>query len=175
VRRFKKPKKISSRKSKVLERIENLAFPKRLSFYNRHTIRSQFWNCFSIRNGSFSDELHEFRKVLNPEMTDAYFYQKHLCARLGSGTCRSVKGQVVVWETKPILKEALIYTESNFQIQFTKISRITKIHLISRQRGKQVSSTVGHDLMHDHPYAERRFAQAHDNLDQLIAILKAEI
>jgi hypothetical protein len=27
-----------------------------------------------------SDELHEFRKVLNPEMTDAYFYQKHLCS-----------------------------------------------------------------------------------------------
>jgi diphosphomevalonate decarboxylase len=26
--------------------------------------------------------------------------------------------------------------------------------------------------MHAHPYAERRFAQAHDNLDQLIAILK---
>jgi mevalonate pyrophosphate decarboxylase len=39
---------------------------------------------------------------------------------------------------------------------------------------KQVSSTVGHDLMHDHPYAERRF-KAHDNLDQLIAILKADV
>ena len=30
-------------------------------------------------------------------------------------------------------------------------------------------SAVGHDLMHDHPYAERRFAQAHENLDKLIA------
>jgi diphosphomevalonate decarboxylase len=38
---------------------------------------------------------------------------------------------------------------------------------------KQVSSTLGHDLMHNHPYAERRFAQAHENLDQLITILKA--
>jgi diphosphomevalonate decarboxylase len=38
---------------------------------------------------------------------------------------------------------------------------------------KQVSSTVGHDLMHDHPYAERRFAQAHENLDQLIAIFES--
>jgi diphosphomevalonate decarboxylase len=81
------------------------------------------------------------------------------------------KGQVVVWETKP-LKEALIYTESNFQIQFKKFQELPRYHLISRQRGKQVSSTVGHDLMHAHPYAERRFAQAHDNLDQLIAILK---
>jgi hypothetical protein len=31
------------------------------------------------------DELHEFRKVLNPEMTDAYFYKSILLARLGSG------------------------------------------------------------------------------------------
>jgi diphosphomevalonate decarboxylase len=27
--------------------------------------------------------------------------------------------------------------------------------------------------MHAHPYAERRFAQAHDNLDQLIAIFES--
>jgi diphosphomevalonate decarboxylase len=38
---------------------------------------------------------------------------------------------------------------------------------------KQVSSTVGHDLMHDHPYAERRFEQAHENLDKLIAIFES--
>ena len=51
---------------------------------------------------------------------------------------------------------------------------------------KQVSSTLGHDLMHDHPFAERRFKQAHDNLskikkvledgdlDQFIAIVESE-
>jgi diphosphomevalonate decarboxylase len=38
---------------------------------------------------------------------------------------------------------------------------------------KQVSSTVGHDLMHDHPFAERRFAQAYENLDKLIAIFES--
>jgi hypothetical protein len=26
------------------------------------------------------DEFHEFGKVLNPKMTNAYFYQKHLLA-----------------------------------------------------------------------------------------------
>ena len=35
------------------------------------------------------------------------------------------------------------------------------------------SSTVGHDLMHNHPFAERRFAQAHENLDQLISIFES--
>jgi diphosphomevalonate decarboxylase len=82
---------------------------------------------------------------------------------------------VVVWETKPILKEALIYTSRISKYNSQKFQELPRYHLISRQRGKQVSSTVGHDLMHAHPYAERRFAQAHDNLDQLIAILKAEI
>ena len=38
---------------------------------------------------------------------------------------------------------------------------------------KQVSSTVGHDLMHNHPYAERRFAQAHENLSQIKSILSS--
>jgi diphosphomevalonate decarboxylase len=86
----------------------------------------------------------------------------------------SVKGQVVVWGNQANIKGSSDLYESNFQIQFTKFQELPRYHLISRQRGKQVSSTVGHDLMHD-PYAERRFAQAHDNLDQLIAILKAEI
>jgi diphosphomevalonate decarboxylase len=37
---------------------------------------------------------------------------------------------------------------------------------------KQVSSTVGHDLMHDHPFAERRFSQAHENLNHLISVFE---
>ncbi len=37
---------------------------------------------------------------------------------------------------------------------------------------KQVSSTVGHDLMHNHPFAAERFKQANENLSKLIPILK---
>ena len=32
---------------------------------------------------------------------------------------------------------------------------------------KQVSSTVGHGLMHQHPFAEARFEQANSNLSKL--------
>jgi hypothetical protein len=80
-------------KIKVLGANRNLlAFQKTIILQSTHKIRSpQFWNCFfSIRNGGFSDELHEFRKVLNPEMTDAYFYQKHLYSPLGSGSACEV-------------------------------------------------------------------------------------
>jgi diphosphomevalonate decarboxylase len=37
---------------------------------------------------------------------------------------------------------------------------------------KQVSSTVGHDLMHGHSYAATRFNQAHDNLTKISAVLE---
>ncbi len=37
---------------------------------------------------------------------------------------------------------------------------------------KQVSSSVGHNLMHAHPFAEARFKQAHDNLDKLKPIFE---
>jgi len=38
---------------------------------------------------------------------------------------------------------------------------------------KKVSSTVGHDLMFGHPFAEKRFEQAHENLSKIKAILEA--
>ena len=45
-------------------------------------------------------------------------------------------------------------------------------HLLVDKDEKQVSSTAGHDLMNNHPFAEQRFNQAHQNLSQLKAILK---
>lgn len=114
-------------------------------------------------------------KALNPSMTEEYFFQKaSLLARLGSGSaCRSVKGSVVVWGNQDNIKgssdlfgvefpNAIHETFNNFQ---------DTILLVDKGE-KQVSSTVGHDLMHNHPYAERRFAQAHENLDKLIAIFE---
>jgi diphosphomevalonate decarboxylase len=37
---------------------------------------------------------------------------------------------------------------------------------------KQVSSTVGHDLMHNHPFAKQRFEQAHTNLSSIKKVLE---
>ena len=37
---------------------------------------------------------------------------------------------------------------------------------------KQVSSTVGHNLMHEHPFAENRFKQANENLAKMSKILQ---
>lgn len=114
-------------------------------------------------------------KTLNPEMTEDYFYEKaSFLARLGSGSaCRSIKGKVVVWGN---------HAEVEGSSDLFGVAFPSKIHsnfnnyqdtiLLVDKGEKQVSSTMGHDLMHDHPYAGQRFQQAHDNLSRLKAVLE---
>ena len=119
--------------------------------------------------------LMSLEKALNPDMTEEYFYQKaSLLARLGSGSaCRSVKGQVVVWGKHQNVKGSsdLFGAEFPTAIHNNFIDFQDTILLVDKGE-KQVSSTIGHDLMYDHPFAERRFAQAHVNLDKLITVFE---
>lgn len=112
-------------------------------------------------------------KALNPTISDDYFYTKaSFLARLGSGSaCRSCTGQVIVWGTH----DGITGSSDLFGVEFPDIHHNFKNYqdtiLLVDKGEKQVSSTVGHDLMHQHPYAERRFAQAHENLGQIKTIL----
>jgi diphosphomevalonate decarboxylase len=114
-------------------------------------------------------------KALNPKMSEDYFYSKaSFLARLGSGSaCRSVKGQIVVWGNQANIKGSsdLCGVEYPYAIHDTFKNFQDTILLVDKGE-KQVSSTVGHDLMHNHPFAERRFAQAHENLDKLIPVFE---
>ncbi|CAM2839339.1 diphosphomevalonate/mevalonate 3,5-bisphosphate decarboxylase family protein [Flavobacterium frigoris] len=165
---------------KFLERIEiYLPFLKEYHF----TIDTQ--NTFPHSSGIASSasgmaalamNLMSIEKALNPEMTDAYFYQKaSLLARLGSGSaCRSVKGQVVVWGNQANIEGSSdLYGVEFPNAIHDNFKNFQDTILLVDKGEKQVSSTVGHDLMHNHPYAERRFAQAHENLDKLIAIFES--
>ncbi len=122
-------------------------------------------------------------KMLNPGISENYFYQKaSFLARLGSGSaCRSVKGNVVVWgqerERTGEANHAEISESSNlFGVEFSSVHENFKEYqdtiLLVDKGEKQVSSTVGHDLMFGHPYAERRFEQAHVNLSEIKSILE---
>jgi diphosphomevalonate decarboxylase len=112
-------------------------------------------------------------KALNPTLSDDYFYAKaSFLARLGSGSaCRSIKGEVVVWG-----HHAEIAGSSDlFGVAFSEIHENFKnfqdtILLVDKGE-KQVSSTLGHNLMHNHPFAEQRFAQAHENLSKIKEVL----
>ncbi|MCG9794100.1 diphosphomevalonate/mevalonate 3,5-bisphosphate decarboxylase family protein [Flavobacterium algicola] len=120
--------------------------------------------------------LMSVERQLYPAMTDEYFYQKaSFLARLGSGSaCRSVKGQVVAWGNQANITGSsdLFGVEFPYVIHDNFKNYQDTILLVDKGE-KQVSSTVGHDLMHDHPYASTRFAQAHDNLDKLITIFES--
>jgi diphosphomevalonate decarboxylase len=119
--------------------------------------------------------LMSVEKTLNPEMTKEYFFQKaSMLARLGSGSaCRSVRGQVVVWGKQSHIKGSSDLYGVEFPNAIHENFKNFQDTILLVDKGeKQVSSTVGHDLMHAHPYAQRRFEQAHENLDKLISIFE---
>jgi diphosphomevalonate decarboxylase len=164
---------------KFLERIEvYLPFLKEYHF----TIDTQ--NTFPHSSGIASSasgmaalamNLMSLERALDPEMTEEYFFQKaSFLARLGSGSaCRSIKGEVVAWGNQANIKGSsdLFGVEFPYAIHDNFKNYQDTILLVDKGE-KQVSSTVGHDLMHNHPFAERRFAQAHENLDKMIAIFE---
>jgi len=112
-------------------------------------------------------------KTIIPSISDEYFYSKaSFLARLGSGSaCRSIKGEVVVWGNH----DAILGSSDLFGVPFSEIHENFKNYqdtiLLVDKGEKQVSSTLGHNLMHNHPYAEQRFAQAHENLTALKEVL----
>ncbi|AWG21184.1 diphosphomevalonate decarboxylase [Flavobacterium faecale] len=119
--------------------------------------------------------LMSVEKALIPEMTNDYFYQKaSFLARLGSGSaCRSVKGQIVTWGKQANIDGTTDLYGVEYPYAVHSIFNDFQDTILLVDKGeKQVSSTLGHDLMHDHPYAERRFAQAHENLHKLIPIFE---
>lgn len=94
-------------------------------------------------------------------------------ARLGSGSaCRSLEGPMVVWGAH---KEVAGSSDLFGSVVTEKIDPIfTTYHdtiLLVDKGQKQVSSTVGHGLMHGHPFAQVRFDQANENISKILAVL----
>ena len=94
-------------------------------------------------------------------------------ARLGSGSAsRSIKGPLMVWgEHKEVANSS-----DEVAISYENIHPVFKdyqdVILLVDKGQKKVSSTVGHNLMQDHPYANTRFKQAHENLSRLLKAMQ---
>ncbi|WP_026978851.1 diphosphomevalonate decarboxylase [Flavobacterium tegetincola] len=124
--------------------------------------------------GAMAVNLMSIEKLFNPEMTDDYFWQKaSFLARLGSGSaCRSIKGSVVVWgENDSIENSSDLYGVEFPEIVHSNFQKYQDTILLVDKGEKVVSSTVGHELMHNHPFAQNRFQQAHENLARMKQIL----
>lgn len=118
--------------------------------------------------------LMSIERLLDPEMTDDMFFKKaSFLARLGSGSaCRSVKGSAVVWgEHGEIEASSDLYGVELPVKMHPAFEDFRDTILLVDEGEKQVSSTVGHGLMENHPYAAQRFAQAHLNLSDLKRVL----
>lgn len=108
------------------------------------------------------------------EESDGYFNNKaSFLARLGSGSaCRSIEGELVVWgENESIAESSDLYGVKFQEEVHSNFKNYQDTILLVDKGEKQVSSTLGHQLMIGHPFAKERFAQAHDNLFKLKAIL----
>ncbi len=113
-------------------------------------------------------------KLVDPNLSDEKFYQKaSFLARLGSGSaCRSINGKVVAWGQH----HEISGSSSLFGVEVSQIHPVFNDYqdtiLLVDKGKKQVSSTAGHDLMNNHPYAERRFMQASENVSTMKNILQ---
>lgn len=90
-------------------------------------------------------------------------------ARLGSGSaCRSLEGPITVWGKHSDIKNS----SDNYAVPFSEevheiFHNYQDTVLLIDKGEKQVSSTIGHNLMHNHPFSEKRFEQANNNLTKL--------
>jgi diphosphomevalonate decarboxylase len=119
--------------------------------------------------------LMSLEHALNPSLTQEFIHKKaSFLARLGSGSAsRSLEGPLVVWGKHP----EIAGSSNLFGVQFPyKVHSIFENYqdaiLLVDKGEKQVSSTVGHNLMNEHPYAENRFTQANENLGKISKILQ---
>ena len=120
--------------------------------------------------------LMQVEQQLNPEISTDFFNAKaSFLARLGSGSaCRSIEGDLIVWGTHANIEGSsdLVGIKYPYEVHQNFKNYRDTILLVDKGE-KQVSSTVGHNLMHNHPFAKQRFAQAYSNLESLISVLKS--
>ena len=114
-------------------------------------------------------------KEINPKISSEYFNKKaSFLARLGSGSAsRSIEGPLVIWGKHKDLDKS----SDLFGIKFPGpvhevFNNYHDTILLVDEGEKQVSSTVGHNLMDNHPFAEKRFEQANENLSKISTALK---
>ncbi len=124
--------------------------------------------------GAISLALLDISYTLQGKEKDATFYtEASNLARLGSGSAsRSMYPAFAQWG-----ENSLVPNSSNeHAIEIKEVHPIFQnmkdAILIIEDEPKKVSSSVGHSLMNNHPYAENRFKQANERTAELVEILK---
>ena len=115
------------------------------------------------------------KSLSSVDLTDEFINKKaSFLARLGSGSAsRSIEGPLVVWGNHPAIKGSSDVFGVPFPYEVHEVFKNYHDAILLVDKGeKQVSSSVGHDLMHNHPFATQRFKQANENLAKISKILQ---
>ncbi|MCF6297363.1 MAG: diphosphomevalonate decarboxylase [Flavobacteriaceae bacterium] len=119
--------------------------------------------------------LMSIEKELKPEITQEYLLKKaSFLARLGSGSAaRSIDGPLVVWGNHSKINNSSDLYGTSFPYKIHPIFENYQDTILLVDKGKkQVSSTIGHNLMHNHSFAQQRFDQANENISKLSEVLQ---
>ncbi|MUP37626.1 diphosphomevalonate/mevalonate 3,5-bisphosphate decarboxylase family protein [Labilibaculum euxinus] len=115
-------------------------------------------------------------EISGVKMAEDEFYRKAgFIARLGSGSAsRSVYGGFVTWgESNSFSKSS-----DEYAVPFSKYTHPVFLDfqdaiLLVSSKKKEVSSSAGHQLMENHPYASARFAQANKHFERMLGVLRS--
>ena len=154
------------------------------SFINTYKFRIDTSNSFPHSSGIASSAsglsalalcICSIEQNINSAFKDAIFLNKaSFLARLGSGSaCRSLFPKMASWGKHDALKNSSDVIGTPYDDIHPVFGTYQDTILLVDKGQKQVSSTVGHGLMHQHPFAEARFEQANSNLRNLKHVLKS--
>jgi len=106
--------------------------------------------------------------------SDDFFQKASILARLGSGSAsRSIYGPLAIWGENTFFPNS----SDDYAVPFTEAHPVFQNFcdtiLIVHNGQKTVSSTVGHSLLDNHPFASARYHQAHENLDKILGVLRS--
>ncbi len=107
--------------------------------------------------------------------TEKFNRKASFLARLGSGSAsRSVSGKTVLWgKTETVIESSDKYALSIDEQVHHVFKTYRDAVLIIDSGQKASSSSKGHTLMENHPFAKARYLQANVNLEKLLLALKS--
>ena len=115
-------------------------------------------------------------QVTGQEIDAQTFYQQaSYVARLGSGSAaRSVYGPMAIWGHNDLDSDASDEYAAPFGKNMSYLHDWHDDILIISSAQKSVSSSVGHQLMEDNPYAPARYQQAERHLHELVDAMQQQ-
>jgi len=102
-----------------------------------------------------------------------FFLEASQLSRLGSGSaCRSVYGGLATWG----ILSNIAGSSDKYAIPYEDVHpdylKYQDTILLIHKGQKSVSSTVGHKLLDNHPFADIRYQEAHRNMDKLMDVMR---